>query len=182
VAPRETDVWYRLFAAAFWAALSWSGGALLLWLLGQLELPPALQRHHPMAGVPSPQFDQTRYAFLTALVMSGAAWGALLPARVRYSERKLRELDATAKAMAWLWGLFAVMVVTVAATDDPSIWIFALFAALGAAGWFGTAAVLRMIARVLVWRRRGLEAADEVADEAPRVLATRPVPASQRAD
>jgi hypothetical protein len=176
-------VLYRLFAAAFWAALSWSGGALALWLLGHLELPIWLQRHHPMSGSPSAQFEQTRIAFLTALVVSGAAWGALLPARVRYSERKLRELDATAKTMAWLWGLFAVMVVTVAATDDHSIWIFVLFAALGAAGWFATAAVLRMIAKVLVWRRRGLEAAEVEEEEASaRVPTAHAIPASQRAE
>jgi hypothetical protein len=179
-------VLYRLFAAAFWAALSWSGGALVLWLLGQLEMPPGLQRHHPMALAASPQFEQTRIAFLSALMVSGAAWGALLPAKVRYSERKLRELDATAKALAWLWGLFTVMVVTVAAMDDASIWIFALFAALGTAGWVGAAALMRLLARLLVWRRRGLEEADGAEDAedvpAPQAARARPVPASQRAD
>lgn len=174
---------YRLLAAAFWAALSWSGGALVLWLLGQLEMPPGLQRHHPMAGPVSPQFEQTRVAFLTALLVSGAAWGALVPAKVRYSERKLRELDATAKALAWLWGLFTVMIVTLAAMDDATIWIFAVFAALGAAGWVAAASLLRLMARVLVWRRRGLEEADDVQEPpAPHHAGARPVTASQRAE
>jgi hypothetical protein len=150
-------VLYRLFVATIWAGLLLVVGSLALWLLAALELPPQLQRYHPMTGPASTQFEQTRIMFLAALAICGSAWGALLPARSRYSERKLRELEATAKSMALLWILLGVMIMTVAFLDDRSIWLFGLLCAAAAGGWLTAAAGLRILAVLLVRSRRGRE-------------------------
>lgn len=162
---------FRFFVAALWAAMSVFAGWLALWLLAALELPSVLQQHHPLVEPPSSQFEQTRFMFLAALAVTGAAWGAMLPARGRYSERKLRELEATAYTMACLWSLLAVMILTVTVLDDRSIWLFSVFALLGALGWLGAAAGLRVLAVMLVRSRRGreLEASRAAESVAPRL-------------
>jgi MFS family permease len=164
-------VLFRSFVAALWAVMSVFAGWLALWLLAALELPSVLQQHHPLTEPPSSQFEQTRSMFLAALALTGAAWGALLPARARYSERKLRELEATAYTMACLWSLLAVMILTITVLDDRSIWLFSVFALIGAVGWLGAAAGLRLMAVMLVRSRRGRElAAARVAESvAPRL-------------
>ena len=167
----DSVVLYRFFVAAVWAAMSLFAGWLALWLLAALELPSVLQKHHPLTEPASSQFEQTRFMFLAALAVTGAAWGAMLPARARYSERKLRELEATAYTMACLWSLLAVMILTVTVLDDRSIWLFSVFALLGAMGWLAAAAGLRVLAVMLVRSRRGreLEAAPAAESVAPRL-------------
>jgi len=124
-------VWFRIFTSALVASVSWSLGALVVWLLGELKLSPELQAHHPFAPPTSDLFKQTSRLFLGALGVCGAMGGFLLPEE-RYGTRKLVELEATAHAMALLWGLLAGTILVAAVLESVAIWPFVLLCSVAA--------------------------------------------------
>jgi hypothetical protein len=161
---------FRIFVAAVSAALCWAAGALGLWLLAQLELPAVLQRHHPLLLPLAPLLRQTETLFVTALALSGAIWGASLPAPP-LDERKWRELEAVAATLAALWAVLASLIALAAALETPAVWFFALLAALVAAAARGCTKAIGALARRAQRRSMADPAPDPAADPAaePRV-------------
>lgn len=119
---------FRIFTSAVLAGASWAVGALFVWLMGQLKLPPDLQAHHPFVST-SDLFRQTQQLFLGTLAACGAMAGYVLPAH-RYGTRKWVELEATARALALLWGLLAGIIAVAAAFLSAAIWPFVLLSAV----------------------------------------------------
>jgi hypothetical protein len=122
-------VWFRIFASALVAGVSWAIGALAVWLLAELKLPPELQAHHPFTPPTSGLFKQTTHLFLSALGVCGAIAGFLLPAD-RYGVRQLMELEATARTFALLWGLLAGVILVTVVLESASLWPFVVLSAI----------------------------------------------------
>jgi hypothetical protein len=142
-------VWFRIFTATLVSAVSWAVGALCVWLLTQLKLPPELQAHHPFALPADDLFTQTGRLFLGALAVCGAMVGFLLPSR-RYGTRKLVELEVTAQTLALLWGLLTGVIFLIALVESVSIWPFVLLSAVACGFSLMAARAVRVAKRRVV--------------------------------